>query len=143
MKKIVAGAVLGLALLGCGKKDGGAEGQGDAKPPAAAPAAAPTPTGKIIKVEMVTDEKGSRFEPSEITADEGDILRFTLEVGVHNVHFVADSNPRIPNLPAASEMLQLPGQEFDVPVQFGSGKVVYFQCDPHAALGMKGHVTVR
>jgi plastocyanin len=38
-------------------------------------------------------------------------------------------------------MLQLPGQSIDIPLNFGKGKF-YFQCDPHAALGMKGHVEV-
>jgi len=38
-------------------------------------------------------------------------------------------------------MLQLPGQTVDIPVNFEPGKY-YFQCDPHAALGMKGHLEV-
>jgi plastocyanin len=38
-------------------------------------------------------------------------------------------------------MLQLPGQTYDVLVNFPKGKY-YFQCDPHAALGMKGHLEV-
>ncbi|MBK7908115.1 MAG: hypothetical protein IPJ78_16335 [Gemmatimonadetes bacterium] len=29
----------------------------------------------------------------------------------------------------------------DVPLTFGTGRF-YFQCDPHAALGMVGHVEV-
>jgi plastocyanin len=57
------------------------------------------------------------------------------------VHFVADSNPGVPALPAASPMLQLPGQTYDLPVGFATGKY-YFQCDPHALLGMTGHLTV-
>jgi plastocyanin len=57
------------------------------------------------------------------------------------VHFLADSNPGKSGLPAASDMLQLPDQTYDVPVNFTEGKY-YFQCDPHAALGMKGHVEV-
>ena len=46
-----------------------------------------------------------------------------------------------PGLPPASDMLQLPGQTYDVPLTFGEG-TFYFQCDPHVALGMKGHVKV-
>jgi plastocyanin len=38
-------------------------------------------------------------------------------------------------------MLQLPGQTVDIPVTFEKGKY-YFQCDPHAALGMRGHLEV-
>jgi plastocyanin len=68
-------------------------------------------------------------------------MHVTLLVGVHNVHFLPDSNPGKSNLPPASDMLQLPGQSIDIPLNFGKGKF-YFQCDPHAALGMKGHVEV-
>jgi plastocyanin len=99
------------------------------------------PTGTVITVEMITDGTGNFFKPSEITAKRGDVVRFILTSGVHNVHFVADSNPGVPALPAASAMLQLPGQTYDLPVGFAKGKY-YFQCDPHALLGMIGHLTV-
>jgi len=101
----------------------------------------PGPGGKVIVVQETTDEKGNYFAPNEIEAHKGDVLRFTLKVGVHNVHFVPDSNPGKPGLPPASEMLQLPGQTVDIPVNFAAGDY-YFQCDPHAALGMKGHLKV-
>ena len=39
----------------------------------------------------------------------------------------------------ASALLQLPGQTADLKVTLAPGKY-YFQCDPHAALGMKGHL---
>lgn len=113
-------------------------------PAPGADAAAPsvTATGKVITIMMITDEKSSRFEPSEIEAHRGDVLRFTIGVGVHNVNFLADSNPGIPDLPPASELLQLPGQTLDITVDFPAGKTLYFQCDPHAALGMRGHLKV-
>lgn len=98
-------------------------------------------TGKVITVQVTTDEKGNYFSPAEIEAKEGDVLRFTLVTGVHNVHFLADSNAGRSGLPPASDMLQLPGQTYDVPLTFGEG-TFYFQCDPHVALGMKGHVKV-
>lgn len=101
----------------------------------------PGPGGKVIVVEATTDEKGNYFTPSEIEAHKGDVLRYTLRIGVHNVHFLPDSNPGKTGLPPASEMLQLPGQTVDIPVNFAAGKY-YFQCDPHAALGMKGHLKV-
>ncbi len=132
-----------LALVACllaacgGTKD--APPAGDTPP--AAPAG-PAPTGKVIDIQMITDGTSNRFEPAEIEAHPGDVLRFTLQVGVHNVHFLADSNPGIPDLPAASDMLQLPGQTHDVIVNFPAGKTIYFQCDPHALLGMIGHVKV-
>ena len=99
------------------------------------------PTGKVIVVEAYSDEKGNYFKPSEIEAHRGDIIRYTLKSGVHNVHFLPDSNPGTTGMPAASDMLQLPDQTYDVKVTFAKGRY-FFQCDPHVALGMKGHLTV-
>ena len=104
-----------------------------------APAA--PPTGKIIKVEMISDAVGNYFKPAEFEVHRGDVIRYTLTVGVHNVRFLPDSNPGKKDLPPASDLLQLPGQTFDLPVNLEPGKYFY-QCDAYAALGMKGHVTV-
>jgi plastocyanin len=101
----------------------------------------PAPTGKVIVIQLVSDEKGNRFEPSRVEAHRGDVLRFTLASGVHNIDFFPDSNPGKTAMPAASDMLQLPGQTLDVPVNFAPGHY-YFQCDPHAPLGMMGHLEV-
>jgi len=114
--------------------------------PAAAPSkpgepATPAPGRKVIVIEMVSDVNGNFFSPNEIEAEKGDVLRFTVKIGVHNVHFLPDSNTVKTGLPPVSDMLQLPGQTYDVPVNFPEGKY-YFQCDPHVALGMKGHLKV-
>ena len=130
-----------IAIAACARKD--AAPSGDSSMPAAA-AAAPagaTPTGKIVVVELNSDAKGNYFKPAELEVHRGDVLRFILKSGVHNVHFLADSNPGKNNLPAPSDMLQLPDQTLDIPVNFEPGHY-YFQCDPHAALGMKGHLEV-
>jgi plastocyanin len=135
----------GMAALFMAAACGG-EKQAASTPPSqnAAPSAqpsAPAPAGKTIVVEMITDGTGNFFKPAEIEAKPGDVIRYTLKVGVHNVHFLADSNPGVPALPATSDMLQLPGQTFDVVVNLKPGRY-YFQCDPHAALGMRGHIKV-
>ena len=129
-------------LAACGGK--GAETPAGEKSPGAgaSAAAAPAPTGKILVVEMFADEKGSRYVPAEITAHPGDVVRFTLVVGVHNIHFLADSNVGVANLPEPSDMLQLPGQTYDLPVNLPAGRTYFFQCDPHLLLGMKGHLKV-
>jgi plastocyanin len=101
----------------------------------------PDPGGKIITVQLMTDETGNYFKPKEIEAHQGDVVRFTVGMGVHNVDFLPDSNAGKTGLPKASDMLQLPGQTFDVKVTFAPGKY-YFQCTPHAALGMHGHLEV-
>lgn len=104
-------------------------------------AATPAPGRSVIVVKMITDGTGNRFEPNKLEAKQGDVLRFTLVAGVHNVHFLPDSNPGKTGLPPASEMLQLPDQTLDIPVSFKEGHY-YFQCDPHALLGMTGRLEV-
>ena len=101
----------------------------------------PDPGGKIITVLLITDETGNYFKPKEIEAHQGDVVRYTVGMGVHNVDFLADSNAGKSGLPKMSDMLQLPGQTFDVKVNLAPGKY-YFQCTPHAALGMHGHLEV-
>lgn len=148
-----AGAVIAtiVAIAACGG--------GEKKPAeqAAAPAAAthaapspdfnagplnPDPGGKVIVVELYSDATGNYFKPAELRARRGDVVRYTLKVGVHNVHFLADSNAGRTGFPVLpSDMLQLPGQTWDLAVKLPAGRY-YFQCDPHAALGMRGHLTV-
>ena len=135
--KILWGILLSFAVLACSaeKRDAPEAEGGDA---AAAPAA---PTGKVIEVKMITDDKGNYYEPAAIHAETGDVLRFTIVSGVHNVNFLPDSNAGKQGLPAPSDLLQLPGQTLDVPVTFAEGSY-YFQCDPHALLGMIGRLHV-
>ena len=99
-------------------------------------------TCKVLTVQMTTSEAGNFFTPSAIDANEGDVIRFTLVTGVHNVNFLPDSNPGKQGLPPATDLLQLPGQTKDIELTFGKG-TFYFQCDPHAALGMVAKVTVK
>lgn len=120
------------------EKREGPEGEGREEGSSNAPAAA---TGKVIEVKMITDDKGNYFEPAAIHAETGDVLRFTMVSGVHNVNFLPDSNVAKQGLPPASELLQLPGQTLDIPVTFAEGSY-YFQCDPHALLGMIGRLHV-
>lgn len=130
-----------VSVAACGVEQGNSMQAEDAWP-GAAPAATPAPTGETITVQMITDEKGNYFEPAQITAKRGDVLRFTLVSGVHNVNFNAERNPGISSLPGPSEMLQLPGQTYDFVVDFPTGEYG-FQCDPHALLGMVGTLTVQ
>ncbi len=132
---IALAAIFFAAACGGGTKD--------AEKSTAAPAAAAAPavSGEVHEITATTDDKGSYFSPKEITAKAGDVLRVKLITGVHNLHFLPDSNKTAKGLPEASALLQLPGQTVDIPLTFGTGKF-FFQCDPHAALGMVGHVTV-
>ena len=136
-----------LALVACGRtKTSDTSTPPAAAAPSAAPGAAtatstPAPGRKVVVVELHTDETGNYFKPNKLEVHRGDVIRFTLVTGVHNVHFLPDSNPGRTGLPPASDLLQLPGQTLDIPVTMPEG-YYYFQCDPHAALGMRGHLEV-
>jgi plastocyanin len=148
-KPIIAAAALLLAA--CTAKEQRPSDSAQQQPPPAPAASAstgfgenltPDAGGKIIEVHLLTDDQGNnKFEPKEIEAHQGDVIRFTLKTGVHNVDFLPDSNTIKTGLPAASALLQLPGQTADLKVTLAPGKY-YFQCDPHAALGMKGRLEV-
>jgi plastocyanin len=143
---LVTGTISALGLAACGGREGGEQEKGEAQRAGQEGEKREGKRGggeggKVITVQATTDEKGNYFSPSEIEAHQGDTLRLTLVTGVHNLHFLADSNPGKSGLPPASDMLQLPGQTLDIPVTFAEGKY-FFQCDPHAALGMTGHLKV-
>ena len=153
MKRIFAPSICLVAALTVAACGGGQEQSSpESTPqPSAAPSTpenvmgenlSPDPGGKIIVVTMLTDDQGNnRYDPSEVEAHKGDVIRFTLKNGVHNVNFVPDSNSVKAGLPPASALLQLPGQTIDLKVTLADGKY-YFHCDPHAALGMKGRLEV-
>ena len=133
-----------LVLGACGGGDAAPPGTMDDAAPSAeaeAPAAGVTATGTVIEIQAVTDDQGNRFEPNEVDARPGDVLRIVLVSGVHNLSFPAEKNPGAQGLPGPSDLLQLPGQTLDVPISFGPGEYA-FQCDPHAALGMTGKLEV-
>ena len=144
----VVATALSLLVACGGSKDQGTTATEGTSPSASASAPAaggeqtPDAGGRVITVEMLTDDQGNNvFRPADFEAKQGDVIRYTLVSGVHNVSFPADSNAGRANLPKASDMLQLNGQTHDVKVTFGPGRYFY-QCDPHALLGMVGHVTV-
>ena len=149
LPKIPLALMTALVLGACGGQE--KSPSDDAQPTPATPAPSstdmaenlsPDPGGKIIVVQMLTDDQGNnRFDPAEVEAHQGDVVRFTLKTGVHNVHFLPDSNKVKTGLPAPSPLLQLPGQSIDLKVSLPEGKY-YYQCDPHAALGMKARLEV-
>ncbi len=127
------------AIAACGDKGPAPAPPSSEDTPAAAPAM--TPTGTVVEIKAITDDQGNRFEPKEIEVHQGDVLRVVLVSGVHNLSFPTERNPGATGLPGPTDMLQLPGQTFDVPITLGPGEYA-FQCDPHAALGMVGKLEV-
>ena len=147
MKKIdrrfaLLGLLLSFGLAACGSQEAAASAGGDSGTVAAAESGSVVPTGKVIEVKMVTDGAGNYFEPAAVAAQPGDVVRFVLVSGVHNVSFPPASNASGAALPEMSPYLQLPGQTHDLLVELGAGEYT-FQCDPHAALGMVGKLTVQ
>jgi len=146
--QVVALGAAAVFLVACGGGDSSSSTPDAGAPAPAAPSNAggtqtPDAGGSVIEVEMITNDAGDNlFIPAEVDASPGDVVRFKLVSGVHNVHFLPDSNPGVPNLPAAGPLLQLPGQTYDVKVTYAAGRY-YFQCDPHALLGMVGHLNVK
>ena len=132
-------SLLAVSLVACGGRKAAEHDDDDAT--SAATASAPAATGNVIEIKTISDDRGNRFEPAEIEARPGDILRITNVSGVHNISFPAEQNAGKSGLPEPGPMLQLPGQTHDVPLTFGEGHFS-FQCDPHAALGMVGKLEV-
>lgn len=154
-KWLVQGSVAALVAIAaaCGGGDQAEAPAGDAavgtapaEAPAAAPAAAPAGGGKVVEVKMVTTNGGASgvFEPAQVTVSKGDIIRFINDgAAPHNANFqTAPENGGKSNLPEATPYLTSAGQTADVQVTMDPGTYAY-QCDPHAAMGMKGQVTVQ
>lgn len=144
IEKMFALAGLGFAVtLGACSSQEATAAPGDEDRAAAETAAtSAAPTGNVVEVKMITDGAGNYFDPQNVTVSRGDVVRFVLVSGVHNVSFPAASNPGAQALPEATPYLQLPGQTHDLAVDVAAGEYV-FQCDPHAALGMVGKLTVQ
>lgn len=148
-RSVLVASILFAAFITACKQGEKPAGESTAAPPPSGAAQTgtdltPDDGGKVVVVEASTAPDGTNgFTPAQVSVKRGDVIRFTLKVGVHNVNFLADSNPGKTGLPAApSDLLQLPGQTYDVKVSFAPG-TYYFQCDPHALLGMRGHVIVQ
>lgn len=105
----------------------------------AAPAGGTRSTVHVV--EMVHDSAGQHFAPSTVRARSGDTVRFVNREGHHNVDFVRDSNPPGVRLPAATPIAERSGEVVDVPIALPPGRY-YFQCDPHVAMKMVGHLIV-
>ena len=129
--KIFWGLLLSLAAAACSAEKQDAPEAERADDVAPAPAA----TGNIIEVKMITDDKGNYYEPAAIHAETGDVLRFTIVSGVHNVNFLPDSNAGKQGLPPASELLQ---RMDDARKEFSDDDAErHAQCDPEGEVPLE------
>jgi plastocyanin len=130
----------------------------DASAPAAgaagAVAAAPA-TGTTHEVKMIGDAKGYRFEPGDVTIKQGDAVKFIMVTGgPHNVAFLNLTDPTTKaqlnaNMPGqhmaedSSPLLMNANEAYTISfAKIPPGKYD-FDCTPHAAMGMKGSITVQ
>jgi plastocyanin len=128
--------------------------------PAASGAVAAAPiTGKTWEVKMIGDATGYKFDPAALTIKSGDGVKFTMvSMGPHNVTFqnvtdaaaAAQLDANMPASPSAqkmgvlsSPMVMQPNEAYTI--SFGkvpAGKYDFI-CTPHAAMNMKGSITVQ
>ena len=156
---LAAGA---FVLFACG---GGEQKAADSTPADTAAATPPpaTPgtgtgaaiTGTTHEVRMVGDEKGYRFEPATITIKAGDGIKFlNVSGGPHNVTFDPAKTPddvesvlsaNMPNqmAPLSGPLLMNANEAYTISFTGVKAGTYEFNCTPHLAMGMIGHVTVQ
>jgi len=122
-------------------------------PAAGAVAAAPA-TGKTIEVKMIGDASGYKFVPADITVKQGDAVKFIMTSGgPHNVTFqnITDATAKAQidaNMSGAkmgelaSPMLMQPNEAYTISFANVPAGKYDFVCTPHAAMNMKGSITV-
>ncbi|HWE42239.1 MAG TPA: plastocyanin/azurin family copper-binding protein [Gemmatimonadaceae bacterium] len=115
-------------------------------------AAAPI-TGKVHEVKMIGDGTTYKFEPAELTIKQGDGVKWVMvSGGPHNVAFIdtpaAAQAQLSANMPSqmkelTSPMMMTANENYTV--SFGNipAGAYNYHCEPHAAMGMKGKITVQ
>ena len=122
---------------------------------AAGAATAAPATGKTVEVKMIGDASGYRFDPANVTIKSGDAVKWVMvSGGPHNVAFQNVTDPAVSaqldaNIPGqkmgplSGPMVMQPNEAYTVSfAKIPAGKYDYI-CTPHAALNMKGSVTVQ
>ena len=125
-----------------------------ATPAAGAVAAAPA-TGKTVEIKMIGDATGYKFDPANVTIKKGDAVKFIMTSGgPHNVAFLNVTDPAAKaqidaNMSGAkmgemsSPMLMQPNEGYTISFANVPAGKYDFTCTPHAAMNMKGQVTVQ
>jgi plastocyanin len=151
-------AAAAVAMSACGGGDKAADTSAAAAPattggaPAGAVAAAPV-TGTWHEVQMLGDEKGYVYKPTDLTIKAGDGVRWTMVSGPpHNVQFqnvAADAKGQLAaNMPnqlteLGSPMMLNANEKYEVSfANVKPGKYDYI-CQPHLANNMRGSITVQ
>jgi plastocyanin len=171
---LLASAITLGACAGGGDKGAGGGAPAASSTPAAgapaagAPAAAPAATanalpitGKTWDVKMISDAKGYRYDPANLTIKVGDGVRFiNMDVSPHNVAFntvpdasKAQLDANMPGQTAAGPAAKLGELSGPLVVAHNDSYTVSFAgvtpgaydyiCVPHQAENMKGVITVQ
>jgi plastocyanin len=128
----------------------GAPAAGAAGAVAAAPA-----TGTTHEVKMIGDATGYKFDPANTTVKQGDAVKFIMvSGGPHNVTFqnVTDAAAKAQldaNMPGqkmgelSGPMVMQPNEPYIISFAKVPAGTYNFVCLPHAAMNMKGAITVQ
>jgi len=128
---------------------------GAAAAPAAGAAAAAPATGKTHEVKMTGDATGYKFDPANLTVKQGDAVKFIMvSGGPHNVAFqnVTDAAAKAQldaNMPGqkmgelSGPFIMQPNEAYTVSFAKVPAGKYDFICTPHAAMNMKGSITVQ
>jgi len=123
--------------------------------PAAGAATAAPATGATHEVKMIGDATGYKFEPANLTVKQGDAVKFVMvSGGPHNVAFQGvtdaaakaqlDANMSGAKLSELSgPMLMAPNEAYVISFAKVPAGKYDFICTPHAAMNMKGSITVQ
>ena len=122
---------------------------------ATTPAAGAATTGKTVEVKMIGDATGYKFDPANLTVKQGDAVKFVMvSGGPHNVAFqnVTDAAAKAQldaNMPGqklgelSGPFVMQPNEAYTISfAKVPAGKYDYI-CTPHAAMNMKGSITVQ
>ena len=110
-------------------------------------------TGKTVEVKMIGDGSTYKFDPANVTIKAGDGIKWIMvSGGPHNVAFIdtpaaaqAQLSANMPNQmkEMTSPMMMTANETYTTSLANVPAGTYNYHCEPHAAMGMKGSVTVQ
>lgn len=97
------------------------------------------------EIAMITDNKGSYFDPKGLLVEPGTTVRFVNESGSHDTTAYHPDNDKARRIPEdadgwASDLYTEAGKTFEVTLE--TEGVYDFCCTPHESMGMVGRIVV-
>ena len=137
-----------------GTNANGASGANGGAAAGASGSAAMAPiTGKTVTVKMIGDGTTYKFDPANVTIKAGDGVKWVMvSGGPHNVAFIdtpaAAKTQLSANMPnqmkeATSPMMMTANETYTTSFAKVPAGTYNYHCEPHAAMGMKGTITVQ